>query len=55
LAGKKYRHVTTGRKTLRLDKRRITEAKDAGALSLGAFQGAVVDYLLSKGYAEDVM
>ena len=44
------RRVTTGRKTLRLDKRRIREAKDAGASSLGGFQSAVTDYLESKGY-----
>ena len=44
------RGVEAGRKTLRIDKRRIAEAKNAGADSLETFQAAVTDYLESKGY-----
>ncbi len=40
----------TGRRTLWIDKRRIAEAKNAGANSVETFQTIVTDYLESRGY-----
>ena len=40
----------TGRRSLRIDKRLIAEAKNAGADSLETFQSVVTNYLESRGY-----
>ena len=50
--GRTYRNAEQGRKSLRIDKRRIRDAKDAGADSLATFTDAVIAYLQSRGYEE---
>ena len=53
--GRQSRFFYTGRKTLRIDKRRISEAKDQGASSVETFQDLIKAYLESRGYENDRM